>query len=187
MEGIYRIHGEERELFESFVAAPGPAGWRYFGRIYASDSEEELSTVDFVLDTDWRLVRYRERHRDQGEVMVVPGPNGLEALWIDGAREATVGVPDAEIVWSRSPCSLLVAERRARVVGTSTMQAVAIDLPADPAPVSVSLDRLGYEDTHGGTAEKLEIRVDGRTTSALVREDLPLSAESWFYLITDAA
>ncbi len=186
LEGVYRIHGRELELLESFVAAPGPAGWRYFGRIYAPESEDQLSTVDFVVDTEWRLVRYRERHSDHGEVVVVPGANGLEATWVGTPIETTAGVPEAEVVWSSSPCSLLVAERRARVLGLTAMRGIRIDVPADAAQVSISLDRVGYEAAHGRSVEKVQVRVDGRSISALLGEDLPVSAEGWFDLTTDA-
>ena len=183
MEGTYRIHAGGVELLESFVAAPGPAGWRYFGRIYAPEGEEELSTVDFVVDSEWRLVRYRERHRDRGEVVVVPVQNGLEAMWTDATNEATAAVVEAEIVWSLSPCSLLVAERRARALGVTVMRGIRIDAGVDPSPVSISLDRRGSEAADQPGEEKMQIRVNGRTVSAVVRDDLPLSAEGWFDLI----
>ncbi|MDP8955704.1 MAG: hypothetical protein M3N24_01905 [Actinomycetota bacterium] len=183
MEGIYRIRGGGQDLVESFVAAPGPAGWRYFGRIHAPDSEEELSTVDFVVDTDWALVRYRERHRQHGEVVVVRGPTGLEATWIAGESEATAHAPDAQIVWSSSPCSRLVAERRARAVKMSALPGLGIALPEEPRPVSISLDRMGFEAANGRRAERIHLQLDGASITALVREDLPIFAEGWFELI----
>ena len=59
MQGVYRVWHGGRELLESFVAAPGPIGWRYFGRVHPPDSEEELFTVDYVVDAKWGLIRYR--------------------------------------------------------------------------------------------------------------------------------
>ncbi len=188
MEGTYRLLGGESDLFESFVAAPGPAGWRYFGRVFAVDGEEELSTVDFVVDTEWRLVRYRERHAAGLDVVVLPGPEGMEVVTQGDADDKSVQIPGAEIVWSRSPCSLLVAERRARTLETNTLWGVRIHPPNDPAPVLVSLDRPGHERLKAGgqdpPAGKIQVRVDGQTIHADLGEDRPLSAEEWFALIT---
>lgn len=185
MEGTYQIHGGETELFESFVAAPGPAGWRYFARIFPPEGQEELATVDFVVDVEWRLVRYRERWAGGSELVVTPAPDGIAAVMGDG-EERSVEISGVEVVWSRSPCSLLVAERRARALGTNTLRAVRIRIPDDPAPVQVSLDRLGREppmaESDSG-AHKIQIRENGRTMNAVVREDLPLSADGWFSLV----
>lgn len=187
MEGAYQLFGGERDLFESFVAAPGPAGWRYFGRVFWPDSELELSTVDFVVDTEWRLIRYRERHSDGPDVVVIPGPEGMEVVTRGDGEERSIEIPGAEVVWSRSPCSLLVAERRARTLGTNQLRGIRIHVPDDPAPVFLSLDRPG----HGQSTSRLnseagviQVRVDGQTIDAELAEDRPLSADGWFALIT---
>jgi hypothetical protein len=188
MEGAYRLFGGERDLFESFVAAPGPAGWRYFGRVFGPDSELELSTVDFVVDTEWRLVRYRERNSAGPEVVVIPGPGGMEVITRGDGEEKSVEIPGAEVVWSRSPCSLLVAERRARTLKTNRLRAVRILVPDDPAPVFVSLDRQGHEESTSrpdSEAGMIQVKVEGQTIDAELAEDRPLSAEGWFALITD--
>ena len=187
MQGMYRLRADEGEVLESFVAAPGPAGWRYFGRVLAPSSEEEIGTVDFVVDTDWGLIRYRERDTDGGEVVVVREPEGMHVSWSDVRGESSVSVPQAEIVWSRSPCSLLVAERRARAVGVSALNAIRIRNPVDPTPLLISLDRMGDEPAPAGSGsspvEKVKISENGRTITALIRQDLPLSAEGWFDLV----
>ncbi len=186
MEGTYRLSGGETELFESFVAAPGPAGWRYFGRIFAGDSELELSTVDFVVDTEWRLVRFRERHYGGPDVVVIPGPEGMEVILRGDDEERAIDVPDAEVVWSRSPCSLLVAERRARTLGTNDLRGIRIRVPDGPAPVIVSLNRRHEQPTSrtDSQAGMIQITVDGQTIEAELSEDRPLSADGWFALVT---
>ncbi|HEX2267559.1 MAG TPA: hypothetical protein VHI97_05070 [Actinomycetota bacterium] len=187
MEGTYRLFGGEPDLFESFVAAPGPAGWRYFGRVFARDSELELSTVDFVVDTEWRLVRYRERHAAGTAVVIIPGTDGMEVITQGDGDEKAVEIPGAEIVWSRSPCSLLVAERRARALGTNALRGVRIHVPDDPGTVFVSLNRPGHEQFKhppGSQAEMIQVRVDDESIDAQLAEDRPLSADGWFALIT---
>ena len=187
MQGTYRLFGEEPDLFESFVAAPGPAGWRYFGRVFAQDSELEVSTVDFVVDMEWRLVRYRERHAAGPAVVIMPGTDGMKVVTQSEGDENSVDFPGAEVVWSGSPCSLLVAERRARALGTNRLRGVRIHIPDDPAPVLVSLSRPGHEQFTGrpeSQAGKIEVRVDGQTIDAELGEDRPLSADGWFALIT---
>jgi hypothetical protein len=187
LEGTYQIHGGGTELFESFVAAPGPAGWRYFARVFPSEGGEELSTVDFVVDVEWRLVRYRERSAAGSELVVIPALDGVAVLLSQDGEEESVEIPGVELVWSRSPCSLLVAERRARAVGTNTLRAVRIHIPDAPAPVQVSLDRLGREPPTAASnsgADRIQIRENGRTMNALVRQDLPLIADGWFSLLT---
>ena len=185
MQGIYQIHGGETELFESFVAAPGPAGWRYFGRVFPPESEEELATVDFVVDVEWGLVRYRERWAGGSELLVTPALDGVAVVMDDG-EERSVELPGVEVVWSRSPCSLLVAERRARALGTNTLRAVRIHIPDDPVLLQVSLDHLGREPPTAASnpgADRIQIRENGRTMNALVRQDLPLVADGWFSLV----
>ncbi len=187
MEGTYRLFGGGPHIFESFVAAPGPAGWRYFGRVFGRDRDLELSTVDFVVDTEWRLVRYRERHAAGLAVVVIPGTDGMEVVTQGGGDENSVEIPRAEVVWSRSPCSLLVAERRARALGTTELRGVRIHVPDDPAPVFVSLDRPGHEqfkDRPESQAGMIQVRFDDQTIDAELAEDRPLSAEGWFALIT---
>ncbi|HEX2089679.1 MAG TPA: hypothetical protein VHI54_07115 [Actinomycetota bacterium] len=186
MEGTYRLHTAEEPLFESFVAAPGPAGWRYFGRVLAPDGELELSTVDFVVDTEWRLVRYRERHAAGPEVVVIPGNGGLEVVSRVNGDEKSVEIPAAEVVWSRSPCSLLVTERRARALATTALRAVRIHVPDDPVSVSVSLDRPRGEGFWSGPDRQvgmIQVTVDGQTIAAELTEDRPLAAEDWFTLL----
>ena len=186
MQGTYRIHAGERELLESFVAAPGPAGWRYFGRVFQPETEEEIGTVDFVVDAEWRLVRYRER-RDGEELVVVPGSAGLEVVWAGEAGERAVSVADAEIVWSRSPCSLLVAEHRARSLGTTTFPAVRVDRSAGPERALISLDRMGHEaltaNPGSPRTERIVVRENERTFNAVIQGDRPLSADGWFDLV----
>ena len=187
LEGTYRIHGEERELFESFVAAPGPAGWRYFARVFAAGTEDALYTVDLVVDGEWALVRYRERHAAGEEVVVVPSAGGMEAMWRGAGQEQLLEVPQADIVWSRSPSSLLVAERRARVRQAKALQAVRIGAPGNSTAVLISLNGVGDESVNTGsgssTALRLQVKEQGRTFLALIRHDAPLSAEGWFDLI----
>src|SRR6266540_4533973 len=70
VQGVYRVWHGRREFLESFVAAPGPIGWRYFGRVHPPDSEEELFTVDHVVDAEWGPGPVPppgpERHVDRG-------------------------------------------------------------------------------------------------------------------------
>src|SRR5438067_141464 len=70
VQGGYRVWDGGRELLESFVAAPGPMGWRYFGRVHPPKSEEELFTVDYVVDAEWGPAPVSphgpERHADRG-------------------------------------------------------------------------------------------------------------------------
>src|SRR5712691_12723193 len=67
MQGAYRIWAGPEELVEAFVAAPGPAGWRYFGRGRDADTGEELFRVDYVVDAGWDLVRFRSEERRVGK------------------------------------------------------------------------------------------------------------------------
>ena len=177
MQGIYRVQGAGSEYLESFVAAPGPAGWRYFGRVSSVESETELFTVDFVVDTDWGLVRYRERHADGREIMAAPDSSGVQVVKLLGDEERIFNVPDADVVWSSSPCSVLVAERRARASGRGWVVAARID-GEDSAGVTVS---VRDSESVSGT---LEVEVDGRTTQVVMTEEAPLSADGWFERIS---
>ena len=186
MEGTYRIHGGEQDLLESFVAAPGPAGWRYFGRVL-TPPQKEVWTVDFVVDNDWRLVRYRERRANGDETAVLPTESGMDVMWRTSGGERSVRAPDADVVWTRSPCSLLIADRRSRALGVSALQAVRVEAPDRVEPMVVALSQLGEEPVRSGsgssTARKLRVEAGGPGFTALIRDDVPLSAEGWFDLI----
>ena len=62
-----------------------------------------------------------------------------------------------------------------------------LKLPYEPEAVTVRLDRRGSQGittrAGGATAERVEVIVDGWRTKALIRPDLPLSAEGWFELL----
>lgn len=187
MEGIYRVRYGPQDLMESFVAAPGPMGWRYFGRVYAEDAGRELYTVDHVVDINWNLVRFRTTTEDGTEAIASPSSRGLE-VWTRGVgQDRTEVAPEASAVWSASPSSLLVLERLARTHRRSVVSAVWLEPPFRPQRVTVRLERLGSRRIRSAgresVAEEIDVVVDGRTIPALIRSDLPLSAEGWFELV----
>ena len=175
------------ELVESFVAAPGPAGWRYFGRARDARTGEELFKVDYIVDAGWDLVRFRAIYGDGLEAVVVPVPLGLEVSVGQRGAERTEEIAGVSAVWSLSPCSLLVVDRRLRASGQDELAAVRIKPSDEPEAVTVRLDRRGPQaiptPAGGATAERVDVIVDGQRTKALIRWDLPLSAEGWFELL----
>ena len=187
MQGAYRIWGAPQELVESFVAAPGPAGWRYFGRGRHADTGEELFKVDYIVDTEWDLVRFRAIYGDGLEAVAVPVPGGLEVSVGQPGEERTEEIAGVSAVWSASPCSLLVVDRRLRACGQDELGAVRLKPPYEPEAVTVRLDRRGSQGittpAGGATAERVDVIVDGWRTKTLIRTDLPLSAEGWFELL----
>ena len=54
------------------MAAPGPVGWRYFGRVHRGDTEEKLFKIGYVVGSAWELVRFRAIHADGTEVEAAP-------------------------------------------------------------------------------------------------------------------
>src|SRR5256886_16894865 len=106
MQGAYRIWGAPHELVESFVAAPGPAGWRYFGRARDADTGEEGFKVDYIVDAGWDLVRFRAIYGDGLEAVVLPVPFGLEGSVGNPGEERPEEIVGVSAVWSLSPCPL---------------------------------------------------------------------------------
>ena len=186
MQGTYRLLGGGQELLESFVAAPGPAGWRYFGRIRRADTGEGLSTVDYVTDLDWGLVRFRTQHADGRQVVVVPSETGLE-VWRGGPGPEPAGFPEASVVWSASPCSLIVAHHRLQALGHEGLVGLRLEARSEPEAVTIRLRPLGTTGVStsgaGSTATRFEVTVGDRTLEALIRPDLPLECEDWFKLV----
>jgi hypothetical protein len=176
-----------RELLESFVAAPGPIGWRYFGRVRSSDSEEELFTVDHVVDAEWGLVRYRLLRRNGAGVMATPAMGGIEVVIGQPGDERTETVAGATAVWSSSPCSLLVVDRLLGASGRGDVAAVRIGAAVEPELITVGLERVGSRPvvtpTGSSEAELVEVMLDGERFEALIRSDLPLQARGWFDLV----
>jgi hypothetical protein len=187
VQGIYRITVGSREVLESFGAASGPAGWRYFGRAHEPDSGREVFRVDYVVDSTWSLVRFRWTEVGGSEVVAIRRDGGVEA-WIDGpggGRE--VWVPDADSVWSASPSSLLVLDRLLQGTGEEGASVVRLEPPFEPRAIAVRLRPVATREiaTLSGMSEAREvsIEVDGRRSTALLRPDLPIRAEGWFELV----
>jgi len=186
VQGRYRLLGGSVELAESFVAAAGPAGWRYFGRVHRADTGEESYLVDHVAGLDWTLVRFRMAGADGSEIVARPGSGGLdvEVAGPDGAR--SMSVPGATEVWSPSPVSLLVAHRRLAGFGIDAFPAARIELPSEIQRVDIRIEAAGRGRVRtpgrNATAERLRVTEGGRAFEALVRPDLPLRAEGWFEL-----
>ena len=187
MQGVYRVTVGSREVLEAFVAASGPAGWRYFGRAHEPDSGREVFRVDLVVDSGWRLVRFRWTEVGGAEVVAIRRDGGVEA-WIDGPgggrRE---WVPSADSVWSASPSSLLVLDRLLQATGRTGASAVRLEPPFEPRGVLVRLVPKATRQvaTPGGSSEAREMSIevgDDRSTG-LLRADLPLTAEGWFELV----
>ena len=145
MQGAYRISGAPHDLVESFVAAPGPAGWRYFGRARDADTGEELFKVDYIVDAGWDLVRFRAIYGGGLEAVVVPVAFGLEVSVGQPGEERTQEIAGVSAVWSLSPCSLLVVDRRLRASGQDELTAVRIRPSDEPEAVTVRLNRRGSE------------------------------------------
>src|SRR5438876_4667341 len=143
MQGAYRIWGAPQELVESFVAAPGPGGWRYFGRGRSAHTGEELFKVDYSVDAEWDLVRFRAIYGGGLEAVAVPVPGGLEVSVGHPGEERTEEIASVSAVWSPSPCSLLVVDRWLRASGQGELGAVSLKLSYEPEAVTVRLDRRG--------------------------------------------
>jgi hypothetical protein len=168
-QGAYRIIRPEGDLVEAFVEAPGPAGWRWFGRVHHADTGEERYVVDHVVDAGWHLVRFRLLNRDAGEVRVEPVSGGL-AVTVGDATEA---VPGAEIVWSPSPASLLVLDRFLRSMGATEVRGVQVSATGSWEPVTVALE------------DRATVAVDGDRRSATWGAQLPERMEGWFELLPE--
>lgn len=187
VQGVYRVWHAGRELLESFVAAPGPMGWRYFGRVRPADSEEDLFTVDYVVDADWGLVRYRLLHQDGTRIVATPDSSGIEVVTDRPGDERTETVAGASAVWSSSPCSLLVVDRLLRASDRIDAAAVRIGAEHEPVAVTVRFERRGAQPVatpaESSDAELVGVTVDGEDFEALIRSDLPLYARGWFDLL----
>ena len=109
MEGAYRILDDGRELVESFVAAPGPMGFRWFGRVREPGGEQDLRLVDHTVDRDWHLIRLRLMDLQAGvEMVALAGASGLAVTRVGGSAPGDWVVPGAEAVWTSSPSALFV-------------------------------------------------------------------------------
>ena len=70
---------------EEFRCAPGPMGWRYFSQVERSDPTPHRETLDFAVNSDWRIARLRI---DTGEhdILLEPSPAGAT---LTGYRDRT--------------------------------------------------------------------------------------------------
>jgi hypothetical protein len=187
VQGAYRLFDPGEELIEEFVAAPGPIGWRYFAHVHPpEDPDHDRFTVDLVTDLEWNLVRFRLVAADGWRAVATRSDSGVEVLHGTQEDEQLDRFDEAVAVWSSSPSTLLVLDRRFGPNG-GTAQAVTIEPGAPPTLQHVALSIMAstHVATPGGDAEaqRVGIVVDGRRREALIRSDLPLAAEGWFDLI----
>ncbi len=187
MQGVYRVTSGGRELIETFVAAPGPMGWRYVGRLADQATGEHLQLVDYVVDVEWNLVRVRMADASGWEAIVGPIPGGLEAWTGTPEAERIHQFPGAVAVWTPSPCSLLAGDRRARIAGVWSFPAVVPVVAGEPEELLVSLKLAGHEaiSTPAGKApvEVVMVEAGNGPRKALVRRGLPIACEGRFELI----
>ena len=187
MQGVYRVQLGSRDLLETFVAAPGPMGWRYFARLREPDAGREVSVVDLVVDMRWDLVRFRWMETNGSEVIAMPTDGGLEVLMNESGGERRELFTGASVVWSGSPSSLIVIDRLLASSKGGEARAVRLVPPFDPRPVVVRVTATGSPggSTRSGSysAREVEVTVDGERTRALFREDMPLEADGWFQLV----
>lgn len=187
VEGLYRVRLGSRDLLETFVAAPGPMGWRYFGRGHEQDAGREAYLVDHVVDAGWVLVRFRWVGADGAEVVVTPTGDGVEVSIRRPGGERRELVAGVEAVWSASPSSLLVVDHLLGASDRAEVMAVRLQPPFEPRPVLVRLRPVASREistTSGASvARDVEVEVDGRRSRALLRSDLPLRADGWFELV----
>jgi hypothetical protein len=168
-QGAYRILRSEGDLVETFVEAPGPAGWRWFGRVRDPATGEEAYIVDHVVDAAWRLVRFRLLDRDAGEVRAEMAPGGLVVT----SSDATETVPEAEIVWSPSPASLLILDRLLRSTGSAEVRGTQVSTMGTWEPVTLAVDHT------------TNLRVNGAPHSITWAGELPGRVDGWFELLPE--
>jgi hypothetical protein len=180
VQGSYRLTRPAGDLIESFVAAPGPMGWRYFAHVHPpGDPEHDLYTVDHVADLEWNLVRFRVSAADGWRAVATRMDGGVEVVHGEANAERIDRFDDAVAAWSSSPSALIVLLRRLGVGGETP--AVRIEPGAPPAPVQVSLTAgsvAGTEEVH-----RFLVTVGGQRFEVQVRDGLPVAAEGWFELI----
>jgi hypothetical protein len=186
VQGVYRVRVNGVDVLETFVAAPGPTGWRYFGRLRDPLTDREVARVDHVVDAEWNLVRFRWSEPDGQEVVAVPSSRGVEVSITEPLGERGVVVPGAEAVWSSSPSSLLVIDRR--MAGSAALARAALLIPPfEPRAVAVLLTESGGRRVATPSDEsdvrEVIVEVDGERRDALLRADLPLRAGGWFELL----
>jgi hypothetical protein len=188
MQGGYRVTAAGLELMESFIAAPGPMGWRYVGQGFDLAGRRR-HVVDVVVDLEWNLVRFRWFDEDGGEAIALPAGGGLEVWTSTGGSESSELFPGARAVWCPSPSSLLVVDRMLgppdrREVTTAAMGSDGMSFEA----LTVRLERKGTRRIRAGVgwseADVLDLDDGGPRREALVRRDLPLSCEGWFELVS---
>jgi hypothetical protein len=183
VQGVYRVWIGTQELLETFVAAPGPMGWRYFGRARHPESDREAYVVDHVVDVNWNLVRFRWSVSDGTDVVAVPAVGGIE-VW---AGNNNVLVPGVTGVWTASPSSLMVMQRLLGTSAEAEVRAVRLEQRSEPAPVVVrvrTVEALGVAASGEATdAQAVVVDIDGRRIGAVLRRDLPFRADGWFELV----
>ncbi|MFN2589820.1 MAG: hypothetical protein ABR518_03515 [Actinomycetota bacterium] len=171
-QGHYRIHTPAGVREETFVAAPGPGGWRYFGRVRDPESGRQIYVVDHIVDLSWRLVRFR-LVREGGETLVAPSDAGLQVGTAD--RTEVLRFDGVEVVWSPSPCALHVLDRYLSRSGRT--EAEAVQVSADGAANRVAIELRRFDPGDRGS-----VTVDGWRSEVVFGADLPRRASDWFDL-----
>ena len=127
--------------------------------------------VDHVVDSEWRLIRFRLLAPD-GELLIKRTDNGLHAIGPDDVTE----FEGVDLVWSSSPWSLHVLGLYLGAREDVATDAVRI------GPRGFA-DRVRVELRHQAGATNGAFAVDGLTTEVRFGTELPERAEGWFELV----
>ena len=98
-------------------------------------------------------------------------PGGLEVSIGGTAGVRMEVIAGVSVVWSASPCSLLVVDRRLRASGDDELTAMRLKPPSEAKPLTIRLERRGFHRISTPVGETTAERVDlnGRRTTALIR------------------
>src|SRR5206468_12214134 len=96
------------------------------------------------VDGEWGVVRFRAIYGGGLEAVAVPVPGGLEVSVGQPGEERTEEIAGVSAVWSASPCSLLIVDRRLRACGQDELGAVRLKPPYEPEARDLLLPPARY-------------------------------------------
>jgi hypothetical protein len=183
MQGVYRVRRGSEEVLESFVAGPGPMGWRYVGRAREPDSGREVYRVDHVVDAGWNLVRFRWTELDGAENS--PSGRRRRRSVDDGSRyEHRELVAGISAVMSASPSSLMILDRLLASTTATETRTARLDRSLQLRTVVVSTPNGRLTPPMGGdSVREVQVTVGGQRSRGLIGRDLPLQVAGWFELV----
>ena len=143
--GRYTVFGEDGKPAgtEEFRCAPGPMGWRYFSQVETTRPSARNETLDFAVDSEWRIARMRIATGEH-EILLEPRSAGTTLTGYRDRQPIEIGYGADVHLDYFTPATNAITARR--LTGTAEIDVVYLEpVTLEPTRVRQRYELIGDE------------------------------------------